>query len=74
LNITTLAVDPAYQNRGLGKRLLDQAITIARREHCTHIILETAHAERFYRRHGFEKLNERRQRGITLQVMRLLLR
>jgi predicted ATPase/ribosomal protein S18 acetylase RimI-like enzyme len=69
LNITTLAVHPAHQNRGLGLRLLDQAIAIARREGCEQIILETAHAERFYLRHGFVKLGERQQRGITLHIM-----
>ncbi|MCL4862442.1 MAG: GNAT family N-acetyltransferase, partial [Caldilineaceae bacterium] len=69
LNITTLAVHPAHQNRGLGQRLLDEAIAIARREGCEQIILETAHAERFYLRHGFAKLGERQQRGIILHVM-----
>lgn len=69
LNITTLAIHPAYQNRGLGQRLLDEAIAIARREGCEQIILETAHAERFYLRHGFAKLGERQQRGITLHIM-----
>jgi ribosomal protein S18 acetylase RimI-like enzyme len=74
LNITTLVIAHAYQNQGLGQRLLDQAIRLARRENCSQIILETAHAERFYRRHGFEKIGERQQRGITLQIMRILLR
>lgn len=73
LNVTTLAVGPAHQNRGLGKRLLDCAIAIGRREGCVEIILETAHAERFYHRHGFEKVGERQQRGIHLQIMRLKL-
>jgi ribosomal protein S18 acetylase RimI-like enzyme len=73
LNITTLAVDPHYQNQGLGERLLKTAITLARQEGCRQIILETAHAERFYRRHGFEKLGERQQRGITLHILHLLL-
>jgi DNA-binding SARP family transcriptional activator/predicted ATPase/ribosomal protein S18 acetylase RimI-like enzyme len=69
LNITTLAVHPAHQNRGLGQRLLDEAIAIARREGCEEIILETAHAESFYLRHGFTKSGERRQRGIVLHIM-----
>lgn len=69
LNITTLAIHPAHQNRGLGQRLLDEAIAIARREGCEEIILETAHAERFYWRNGFTKSGERRQRGITLHIM-----
>ncbi|MFN8494005.1 MAG: GNAT family N-acetyltransferase [Caldilineaceae bacterium] len=73
LNITTLVVGRAYQKRGLGERLLHYAIDLARREQCTAIILETARAEAFYRRHGFERVSERQQRGIRLQIMRLLL-
>ncbi len=73
LNITTLAVGGAYQNRGLGELLLQQAIDIARREQCTQILLETAYAERFYRRHGFTKVSEREQRGIVLHIMQRLL-
>ncbi|MEM7537543.1 MAG: N-acetyltransferase [Chloroflexota bacterium] len=69
LNITTLAIAPSKQNRGLGKVLLDHAIEIAQREGCTHIILETARAQRFYLRHGFTVVSERQQRGIVLTVM-----
>lgn len=73
LNITTLVIGRAYQKRGLGERLLHYALDLAHREQCKQIILETARAEAFYRRHGFEKINERQQRGISLQIMRLLL-
>lgn len=69
LNITTLAVNPAHQNRGLGGRLLNEVIAIARRENCTQIILETARAEAFYRKYGFSKTGERQQRGILLHIM-----
>lgn len=69
LNITTLAVNPAHHNRGLGGQLLNEVIRIARREGCAQIILETARAEAFYRKHGFSKLGERRQREILLYVM-----
>ena len=73
LNITTLAVGIPYQNRGLGGLLLDAAFAIARREGCRGIILETARAQRFYLRHGFETIAQRVQRGIPLYVMRYLL-
>ncbi|NJN82809.1 MAG: GNAT family N-acetyltransferase [Caldilineaceae bacterium] len=73
LCITTLVVGAQHQRRGLGKRLLDHAIEIAMRERCEQIVLETAHAERFYQRHGFEKIGEREQRGIHLPIMRLRL-
>lgn len=68
-NITTLAVLPEQQRGGLGKVLLDRLIEIAQSEGCSQIVLETAHAEAWYARHGFYKLSERSQRGIQLAVM-----
>jgi ribosomal protein S18 acetylase RimI-like enzyme len=73
LNITTLAIGRPYQNQGLGYRLLAHVTDIARREGCHAIVLETARAQNFYLKHGFETVLEREQRGITLYVMRLLL-
>jgi len=69
LNITTLAVAPAHQNRKLGGQLVAEAIAIARRENCTDIVLETAHAVSFYERHQFVKIGERVQRDIPLFIM-----
>lgn len=69
LNITTLAVAPNQQNRGLGAQLLAQARQIAYDEGCTDIVLETAHAVAFYQRHGFTQIGERSQRNITLHIM-----
>lgn len=69
LNITTLAIAPTYQQRGLGAQLIDYALTLAYREACTAIVLETAWAARFYERHGFTKIGERRQRNILLYIM-----
>jgi ribosomal protein S18 acetylase RimI-like enzyme len=74
LNITTLAVAADYQNQGLGQRLLQAALDIAEQVNCTQIILETAHAEQFYRRNGFDKSGERRQRGIVLHIMQRIIR
>ena len=71
LNITTLAVAPACQNQGLGARLLDHAIAVAQQEGCRQIILETAHAERFYLRHRFRRIGERTERGIRMAIMLL---
>ena len=70
LNITTLAVSPEQQGCGLGQRLLTHAITIAHAEGCRTIVLETAHAEQFYLRHGFVTTGQREQRGISLAIMR----
>lgn len=69
LNITTLAIAPTHQQRGLGAQLVDYAVTLAYREECTAIVLETAWAARFYERHGFTKIGERRQRAILLHIM-----
>lgn len=69
LNITTLAVAPTHQQRGLGAQLLAYAVTLARHQGCTAIVLETAHAARFYERHGFVKSGERHQRDILLYIM-----
>ena len=71
LNITTLAVAPACQNQGLGARMLDRAISVARQEGCSQIVLETAHAERFYLRHRFRRIGERTERGIKMAIMLL---
>ena len=69
LNITTLAIAPTHQQRGLGTQLVDYAVALAQREACTAIVLETAWAARFYERHRFVKIGERRQRAILLHIM-----
>lgn len=73
LNVTTLAIAPSQQRRGLGAQLVAHAITLAQREGCTAIMLETAWAARFYEQHGFVKLGERRQRDILLHIMQYTL-
>ncbi len=69
LNITTLAIAPTHQQRGLGAQLIDYVVTLAYRERCTALVLETAWATRFYERHGFTKIGERHQRDILLHIM-----
>lgn len=69
LNITTLAIAPAQQGRGLGAQLVAHAIKLAQQEGCTAIVLETAWAARFYEQHGFVKRSERRQHNILLHIM-----
>ena len=73
LCITTLALQEKHQQRGLGKMLLDRVIAVARSHECTEIVLETAHAERFYLRAGFTRIGERQQRNIPLAILRLVL-
>jgi len=74
LNITTLAIAPQQQQRGLGTQLVEYAVALAKQENCTTIVLETAHAERFYLRHGFVKRGERHQRNILLHILQMDLR
>jgi len=52
-----MAVDPAYQGRGIGRALMSAAIANARREGCATLVVATAAADtgnlRFYQRLGF---------------------
>ncbi len=54
-----MIVDPARRGRGLGGKLLQAAITLARSQGCLRVTLLTDHANdaaiRFYQRHGFGK-------------------
>ena len=69
LNITTLAIVPDWQNRNLGGLLLSYAEQIAIAEGCQDVVLETAHARRFYEKHGYQCIGERHQNGVHLFVM-----
>ncbi len=55
--VNTLAIYPAFQDRGLGALLLAALETKARRAHCHCLLMEVsaenAGAVRFYARHGF---------------------
>jgi ribosomal protein S18 acetylase RimI-like enzyme len=56
--IDELVVQPAERNRGIGARLLQEAIRRARAHHCAEVSLSVMtsnqDALRFYQRHGFE--------------------
>ena len=69
LCITTLAVAPTFQRRGIGPQLLEQALLVAAQEKCSQIILETAHAQGWYERLGFATVGKRIERGIPLFIM-----
>jgi ribosomal protein S18 acetylase RimI-like enzyme len=61
LFVDVLAVDTAYQGRGIGSFVLEQLEHLARVRGCTHIVLEVAEnnesALRFYRSRNFYKLD-----------------
>ena len=69
--ITAMAVKKDYQGRGYGLRILDKLIEIAHNEGCKKIILETTHAQGLFLKRGFETIQNRTERGISLQVMSL---
>jgi N-acetylglutamate synthase-like GNAT family acetyltransferase len=52
-------------------RVLDKLIEIARRERCLKIILETTHAQGFFLKRGFQTVQNRTERGVSLDVMSL---
>ena len=71
LCITALAVKMEYRGRGYGLRVLDKLIEIAHREGCRKIVLETTHAQGLFLKRGFQTVQNRTERGISLDVMSL---
>jgi len=69
--ITGMAVRTKYRGRGYGLLLLDKLIEIAHGEGCRKIIVETAHAQGLYLKRGFKTIQNRTERGISLDVMAL---
>jgi len=67
--ITGMAVAEAYRRQGIGTAMTRRLIHIARAHGCTHVVLETTHAQAFYHRLGFEILTERQERGVRLSIM-----
>ena len=71
LCITAMAVKMKYRGRGYGLLVLDKLIEIAHREGCRKIVLETTHAQGLYLKRGFTTVQNRTERGISLDVMSL---
>jgi N-acetylglutamate synthase-like GNAT family acetyltransferase len=71
LCITGLAVKPKFQGGGYSVLLLDKLIEIAHRQGCRKIILETTHAQDLYQERGFKTVQNRMERGVSLDVMSL---
>jgi ribosomal protein S18 acetylase RimI-like enzyme len=72
--ITGMAVKMKYRGRGYSLQVLDKLIETAHLEGCRKIVLETTHAQDLYRKRGFQKVKNRTERGISLEVMALDLR
>ena len=62
-HILNLAIHPEYQGQGLGRRLLDHMLDIARRHHATSIFLEVRVSNRaaaaLYDSMGFNEIGRR---------------
>ena len=71
LCITAMAVKMKYQGRGYSLLVLDKLIEIAHREGCKKILLETTHAQGLFLKRGFTTVQNRAERGISLDVMSL---
>jgi ribosomal protein S18 acetylase RimI-like enzyme len=71
LCITAMAVKTKYRGRGYGLLVLDKLIGIAHREGCRKIVLETTHAQGLFLKRGFKTVQNRTERGVSLDVMSL---
>jgi ribosomal protein S18 acetylase RimI-like enzyme len=69
--ITGMAVKKKYRGRGYSLLILDKLIETAHLEGCKKIVLETTHAQDLYRKRGFKVVQNRTERGISLDVMSL---
>ena len=69
-HIYHLAVDPAYQGRGLGKRLLDESLEDLRRAGVKRVIIMVAddnpRGREFWKRSGYEEISGAISMGIDL--------
>ena len=69
-HIYHLAVDPAYQGRGLGKRLLDECLADLRRTGVKRVIIMVADdnpsGRQFWKRFGYEEISGAIAMGIDL--------
>jgi len=67
--VPELVVSSEYQNRGIGKKLMDHCIKIAKKKNCFRVRLESGYqrksSHRFYKKIGFEDyaLTFRKQLG-----------
>lgn len=69
--ITGMAVQKKYRGKGYGLLILDKLMEIAHNEGCRKIVLETTHAQGLYLKRGFKTVQNRTERGISLDVMSL---
>lgn len=71
LCITALAVKKKFQGRGYRLLVLDRLMEIAHREGCRKVVAATSQAQELYRQLGFNTVQNRTERGASLDVMSL---
>ncbi len=71
LCITAMAVKTNHRGRGYGLRILDKLLEIAHIQGCRKIVLETTHAQGLFLKRGFQRIQNRTERGVSLDVMSL---
>ena len=71
LCITAMAVKKKFRGRGYSLLVLDKLLEIARNHGCRKIVLETSHAQNLYQKRGFKTVQNRTERGTSLDVMSL---
>ena len=69
--ITALAVRQRSRGAGYGLLVLDKLLEIAHNHGCRKIVLETSHAQGLFQKRGFQTVQHRTERGISLDVMSL---
>jgi N-acetylglutamate synthase-like GNAT family acetyltransferase len=69
--ITAMAVKKKYRGRGYSLHVLDKLLEIAHNHGCRKIVLETTHAQELFQKRGFKTVQNRTERGISLDVMSL---
>ena len=69
--ITGMAVKAKYRGKGYGLLILDKLMEIAHNEGCRKIVVETTHAQGLYQKRGFKTVQNRVERGVSLDLMSL---
>jgi ribosomal protein S18 acetylase RimI-like enzyme len=69
--ITGMAVKKKYRGKGYGLLVLDKLLEVAHNQGCRKIVLETTHAQDLFQKRGFKTVQNRTERGISLDVMSL---
>src|SRR5512133_923154 len=69
--ITGLAVKKKFQGKGYSLLVLDRLIETAHLEVCRKVVIETSHGQDLYLKRGFKTVQNRTERGISLDVLSL---